>query len=192
MEEFAEKIEQILCDYRVEDKLNPKKENILKWVSQFREENQKVILEETLNILNKRYLTADDVNIFLKGLISNKKLVGSDVKNYWENVSLLNIQKNGKSQSILNEKFQKLIFDKLEIELPIDDLKKKYFIHLDDFLFTGNRLRNDLRDWIPKAPSGKRLDIIYFGYYKSGQYYTSSKWIKKIIPIIYKSSFGDC
>lgn len=178
MDKIAKKIEDILADYRVEDKLNPKKENILKWVSQFREVNQKIILEEMLHIFSRRYLTKSDINIFLEGLVKNKKLAGVKPKDYWSNVSLLAIQKDGDSQRMMNKKFNKIIKEELNIDLPENDLKKKYFLHLDDFLFTGNRLRTDLQEWFKTAPFEKRLDIIYIGYHKSGQYYLSQKWLK--------------
>jgi len=54
MDDLAQKLADILVDYRKGESLNPKKENVLQWVSQFSAENQSVILEEMANSHSKR------------------------------------------------------------------------------------------------------------------------------------------
>lgn len=143
MEQLAEEMAEILKDYRQSKGLNPKKENILKWVAQFNEENRLIILEEMIHIFKQRYLLENEVDGFLKDLISNTNLTKNNL-NFWEEVSLLQIQRNGKSQETMNEKFKRIIKEEKNIDITINDLTKKHFIHLDDFLFTGNRLKTDL------------------------------------------------
>lgn len=180
--EYAGKIEKEVSDYRKEESLNPKQENILKWVSQFSEVNQEVILKEMLHIFSSRYLTEIEVDSFLTKLVTNKKLTLNKGLEYWNEISLLDIQDNGNSQKMMNEKFINIVKKLTKVELPINDYKKKHFIHLDDFLFTGNRLRHDLNNWFKVAPKNIKLEIIYIGYYKSGQYYVSNNWLKKNNP----------
>lgn len=174
IEVLAEHIADILKDYRQDEGLNPKKENVLTWVAQFNQENRLIILEEMIYIFQQRYLIEDEVDRFLKGLISNTNLTKNN-PNFWEEVSLLQIQKNGKSQELMNVKFKQIIKDEKNIDISINDLTKKHFIHLDDFLFTGNRLKTDLIDWLKTAPKGSSLDIIYIGYYKNGQYHAKQE-----------------
>ncbi len=179
MEQLADELAKLLSDYRKSEKLNPKKENVLKWINQFSKENRKIVLEEMVHVFKHRYLTEEKVDNFLIGLVKNEKLTKND-PNFWRDISLLDIQKNGHSQTIMNEKFKKIIKDKTGIDVAINDNSKNYFIHIDDFLFTGNRLKIDLTDWITnQAPKNANLDIIYIGFYKNGQYHVKEE-LKKI------------
>lgn len=178
LDEKIEKLADILKDYRARELLNPKKENITLWINQFSDENREIILDEMINIFNKLYLTEEEVQTFLTGLLTNKKLAGANYQNYWNEVSLLDIQTDGSSQKIMVEKFKDIIHNEMKINVSINDNEKKKFIYIDDFLFTGGRLRNDLNEWFKNAPQNARLDIIYVGYFKSGQYYTESTWLK--------------
>ncbi len=173
-QDLAEEMAKKLKDYRQSEGLNPKKENILKWVAQFSEENRLLILEEMIHIFEQRYLCENELDRFLNGLISNTNLTKNN-PNFWEEASLLQIQKNGKSQELMNEKFKQIIKQEKNIDISINDLTKKHFIHLDDFLFTGNRLKTDLIDWLKTAPKDASLDIIYIAYYKNGQYHANQE-----------------
>lgn len=174
IEVLAEHIADILKDYRQDEGLNPKKENVLNWIVQFSEKNRLLILEEMIHIFKQRYLLENEVDKFLKGLISNTNLTKNN-PNFWEEVSLLQIQKNGKSQELMNVKFKQIVKEEKNIDISINDLTKKHFIHLDDFLFTGNRLKTDLIDWLKTVPKDSSLDIIYIAYYKNGQYHVKQE-----------------
>lgn len=184
MEKLADELAKLLSDYREAENLNPKVENVLKWISQFSEENQSVILEEMIHLCSHIYLTESDVDKFLTGLITNEKLTLKNPSSFWSNVSLLDIQPIGKgfSQKIMNKKFKQLIQDILNVDVVTNENTKNHFIHVDDFLFTGSHLRHDLAEWFKTAPENAKLDIIYIGYYKSAQFYTEKKWLKSNNP----------
>lgn len=169
MEKLADELAKLLSDYRKPENLNPKVGNILKWVSQFSAENQSIILEEMIHVCKQRYLTEDEINEFLTGLVTNNKLTQNN-PSFWKNVSLLQIQQNGHSQRIMNEKFKQIVKKSTGIDITINDVTKEHFIHLDDFLFTGNRLKTDLSKWLETALQNAKLDIVYIGYYKNGQF----------------------
>lgn len=174
MDNLAQKLADILADYRKDEYLNPKKENVLQWVSQFSAENQSTILEEMIHVCKQRYLTENEVDKFLTELVTNEDLTKND-PSFWNNVSLLQIQQNGYSQKIMNEKFKQIINGLTGIDVAINDNSKSHFIHVDDFLYTGNRLKTDLSKWLETAPENSKVDIIYVGYYKNGQYHTEQK-----------------
>ncbi len=146
----------ILKDYRSNENLNPTILNIEKWIHQFTVVNQKVILEEMIHIFKCRYLTELEVEDFLTKLVTNDKLV---TPNYWNEVSLLKVQTDGNSQNIMVDKFKNILNNEIQINVSINDNTKNKFIYLDDFLFTGGRLRNDLTEWFKNAPRNARLDI---------------------------------
>lgn len=184
MTEKIKQLAKLLKDYRADEFLNSKEANISKWLSQFTPTNQETILDEMINIANKLYLTKDEVDSFLKGLVSNKKLTNDNPSTFWLNVSLLDIQQNGKSQSEMVEQFKNIIFDELGINVAINDNTKTSFIYIDDFLFTGNKLYQDIKSCFKDVKDKKyRVDIIYVGYYKQGQYYYSQKLKKELTNI---------
>lgn len=185
---YDEKIEQlaeILKDYRANELLNPKKENIKLWLNQFSLGNQEIILDEMINICNKLYLTEIEIDDFLKGLVTNEKLTNHNPKHFWSNISLLNIQQNGNSQNMLVTKFQKIIFDEIGISVAVNDNTKNNYIYVDDFLFTGNRLFQDITKNFDINVNAK-IDIIYIAYFKQGQYYNNKRLINNFKNIDFK------
>ena len=86
MTEKIKQLAELLKDYRADEFLNPKEANISKWLSQFTPTNQETILDEMINIANKLYLTKDEVESFLKGLVNNKKLTNDNPSTFWQNV----------------------------------------------------------------------------------------------------------
>ena len=178
MKKLTKELAEIFKDYRKNENLNPTSENVKNWVEQFSKKNQKTILEEMIHVCNQRYLTEAEVDNFLKGLITNKELTNDNPKEFWKNVSLLQIQTDGNSQNVMVEKMKTLIYKEIGIYVDINNNSKRHFIYIDDFLFSGSRVRHDLSTWFKKAPKKSKLDIIYVGYYKSGHYFTSKKWMK--------------
>jgi len=178
MEKLVSQLAGILKDYRSDERLNPTPQIIEKWISQFTPQNQQVILKEMIHIFNKMYVSEQKIDKFLLRLITNKKLTNNNPKLFWSDVSLLNIQKDGQSQNIMVEKFKKLLWQDLEINIAINDYSKSHYIYLDDFLFSGMKLKTDLTTFMQDAPYNAKIDIIYIGYFASGKYYVKNKWLK--------------
>lgn len=178
MEKTIIQLAGILKDYRSEERLNPTPQIIKKWISQFTLENQQIILEEMVHIFSKMYVSEEEVDRFLLGLVTNEKLTNNNPKLFWSNVSLLNIQKDGQSQDIMVEKFKKLLLQQLKIDVAINDYSKSHYIYLDDFLFSGMKLRTDLTTFMQNAPYNSKIDTIYIGYFTSGKYYVKDVWLK--------------
>jgi type II secretory pathway predicted ATPase ExeA len=144
MEKLIVQLANILKDYRSDEMLNPTPQIIQKWINQFTKENQQIVLKEMIYILNKTYISEERINNFLLELITSKKLINNNPKLFWSNVSLLNIQKDGQSQNIMVEKFKKLLWKQLKVNVAVNDYSKLHYIYLDDFLFSGMKLRTDL------------------------------------------------
>ena len=178
MEELVTQLAGILKDYRSDEGLNPTPQIIKKWISQFTPQNQQVILKEMIHIFDKMYVSEQEIDKFLLGLITNENLTNNNPKLFWSNISLLNIQKDGQSQNIMVEKFKKLLWQELKINVAINDYSKSHYIYLDDFLFSGMKLRTDLTTFMQHAPYNAKIDTIYIGYFTSGKYYVKDKWLK--------------
>jgi len=73
-----------------------------------------------------------------------------------------------------------LFSEQLEEEhgFGIDDCGQgdEVFIYLDDGIFTGNRVRRDLENWIrDHAPAQAKVHVICIAQHSGGQYYASGK-----------------
>ena len=47
-------------------------------------------------------------------------------------------------------------------------MSEKYYVYLDDGLYTGSRLRKDIKRCIEMIPEGSRIDVIYMIACQSG------------------------
>jgi hypothetical protein len=67
MEKLVTQLTGILKDYRSDERLNPAPQIIKKWISQFTQQNQQIILKEMIHIFNKMYVSEQEVDEFLLG-----------------------------------------------------------------------------------------------------------------------------
>lgn len=174
-QEACNKIAEIIADYRDGEFGNYDSSHVEKWVAQFDEDEQEIVLLETLRVLKRNYFTNEKFSKFVSALIDSNSVYKVEKDDYWRRVSLLDIQKNGSSQDELNEVLVNAITDQYEI----DDLVGKEsneFIYLDDFIFSGNRLFSDMRDWITDvAPKKCRVCVITIGWFIYGQWKTKQR-----------------
>jgi hypothetical protein len=73
-----------------------------------------------------------------------------------------------------------LIGRALKKECGLDPAKcgqnARRFVYLDDVLFTGNRIKNDLETWIKDdAPKSADVYVIIIGLHSGGQYYAGGR-----------------
>ena len=169
----------LFSDYRQKDGLNPTPEIIQKWILQFSKANREVILSEMVHIFRKMYISEQNIDNFLFGLVTNNNLTNSDPNNFWRNVSLLNIQKDGYSQDVMVHKFKETIYKQLNIDVAVNDYTKRHYIYVDDFIFSGKKLRTDLSTFLEVAPYNAKIDAIYIGCFSSGEYWLKNTWLKE-------------
>lgn len=184
--DVCKNIAEIIRDYRSGEFGRYDSSHVEKWISQFDEDEQEIVLLETLKILKRNYITRENFSQFVDALIDSDSVYKSEKDIYWKNVSLLNIQKNGNSQNELNN----VLAEKINSLYQVDNLigkKSDEFIYLDDFIFSGNRLFTDMQDWIANyAPDECRVCIITIGWFVYGQWSTENK-LKKIAKELNKN-----
>jgi len=76
-------------------------------------------------------------------------------------------------------KFKNFLWQYLKINIAINDYSKSHYIYLDDFLFSGMKLRTDLTTFMQYAPYNAKIDIIYIGYFTNGKWFTIDEWFSK-------------
>ena len=174
--ELLESIAENIVDYREGDVPRRSPKRIERWVSQFPEEAQNGILAEMDHLLTETYISHDDMISFLRGLATHNKFCNGDPKTFWKRANLLDIQQGGNSQREMLTIFGELL--KQEVGLKVSDCGSEHgpFIYLDDGIFGGGRILQDISIWISKtAPEKCELRIVVAALHMLGQYYVGKK-----------------
>ncbi len=178
---LLESIAKITADYRAGELAAPTPEHIDTWVNQFDRAVQEPILQELNHVFKKTYFSRKKVEEFLISLLNAEKLVGDDPCAFWKTVNFLNIQGGGKSQIEMLHIFDGLL--QAQSGYGIDECgeNSSIFVYLDDFIFSGNRLRHDFENWVGSvAPQNAVVHIITIGLYKYGKNYANQKILMTI------------
>ena len=121
-------------------------------------------------------------HVFKRTYISQNRAIESlaDIANrfpckFWQDAHILDIQKNGRSQSEIQELFLPILREKCGSGIDYRDSSGGIFVYLDDGIFSGNRVIQDLSDWTQTdAPDNATLYIIAIAIHEGGRY-----WIEK-------------
>ncbi len=149
--------------------------HVNRWIEQFEENERQLVLEETLHILQSQYITREKFTEFVSTVIDFDKIHEGNPRQFWESASLLQIQLHGNSQRELNDIFCNVLQAKYQVGGIVNNRSLNYF-YIDDFIFSGNRLYNDINEWVQQeSPENCQLNIVTIGYYTSGQYETQRK-----------------
>ena len=184
---LLQSIADTIVDYRAGQICTPTPGHVQKWVDQFDKNVQIAILKEIDHVLKQTYISKTTVEQFLSGLVVNNKITGGDPCPYWSSVKFLDIQKGGNSQHDMLEMFGAALNS--ECGLNLDDCTgtSGTFVYLDDGIYTGNRLLNDLRSWIQSdAPKNAELNVIVMALHRGGKWYVK-KELRKATDSVGKS-----
>jgi len=167
--------------YRKGDLPEPMPGHVDRWLRQFTPAQQLPFLREFAHVIKQTFITRKNVKDFLRHLVTNQKLAGSDPTAYWSSANFLNIQQNGQSQKAMLKLFAKCLKD--ECGLDLDDCGEDGgdFIYLDDVMFSGNRVGNDMERWINEdAPAVAKVQVIVAAWHTGGLFLVQRK-LKDII-----------
>jgi len=168
-------IASTIADYRAGEIDAPTPEHVETWIKQFDSEVQEPMLEELDHVLTQTYIPKATVQKFLSSLVKNKNLAGGDPCSFWETVKYLDIQGGGNSQREMLGMFASLLQE--ECDLEIDDCggDPVAYLYLDDGIFTGNRIRNDIRSWLQSdAPQDAKVHVVTIALHRGGRYYATA------------------
>ena len=126
--------------------------------------------------LKKTYFSRKATRNFLSNLSKTKKLVGDDPYAFWQNVKFLNIQGGGASQDEMLILFGNILKNKYNLDVVDCGADSHTFVYLDDAIFTGNRVKQDIESWISdEAPVNSYVHIITIALHSGGYYYAGKK-----------------
>lgn len=175
LDDLADSIADTVGDYRNDEIGGRSSEDVLDWVGQFDAANRLAILTEMDHVLKKVYISRETAESFLRTIATHKELVGDDPEAFWCDTQLLQIQQGGRSQSELVGIFDDVLQDECEIGCEDCD-GEETFVYLDDAVFSGNRLLNDLRPWIANdAPDRATVHVVVMALHTGGWHYATSR-----------------
>lgn len=147
-------------------------DHVTKWLNQFDENERALVIRVTADLLQRYFITEQIESNFLENFFGMQSFLIKDTVPLF-----LNIQKQGNSQKILYEKFERM---RLNRELKT---RKNSYIYVDDFIFSGGRVTQDLIPWLESLEENSELIIGLIGWYKTGQYQVSKRISSKIEEI---------
>lgn len=175
--ELLESIATTITDYRDGEIKRPTPEHVDRWIRQFDKGVQLDILVELDYVLKNSYLSRAYVEEFLGLLAANPIMFGEDSCSFWKKVVFLNIQGGGRSQRDMLKMFNEILLE--ECNLGIKDCANHpegVYLYLDDGIFTGSRVINDLSNWIQNhAPQKAKVHVVIMAAHKGGQWHANTK-----------------
>ena len=155
-------------------------QHIKQWINQFEIFEQDFIASIVIKLLENRYITKKEEVEFIDELFENQSLKIDGTMPL-----PLQIQGNGKSQKHLVQHYQKVFSEHPKITYSQDRV-----IYLDDFIFSGGRIYQDLTNWIPRQEKSHKIYVGVIGCHSS-TWQTKKKLKNKIFDNNQKNNLNS-
>ena len=153
-------------DYRAGEIAEPTPEHVDRWISQFSRDAQVPVLRELDYVFKRTYISKAKMQRWLE------KIAADSPCEFWKGAHLLNIQKDGSSQREMCDLFVSILRRQCGHGAGHAGADEGNFIYLDDAIFTGNRVVDDLCGWIgEQAPKKATLRITVIALHTLGKYW---------------------
>ena len=178
---LLDSVASTLRDYRSGDRRALTPDHVDRWIRQFDAEIQLPLLREVGFTMKQTYFSRSKVDWFFKRLITRQKLTGSDSCSFWSSAQILQIQKQGYSQSEIRSVFSSDL--ESECGFSVEDCglgsEPGAYVYLDDALFSGDRIVTDLTDWISlQSSTNLALHIVVIASHKYGEWRCKTRLVK--------------
>ncbi len=177
---LIESMVETISDYRKGACGPPTPGHVEKWLRQFDKEAQLPILREMDHVLKRTYFSERRVKRFLESVYRAEKLVGDEPCSFWKNVKFLDIQRGGNSQKDMLALFNEILSKECGFSVNSCGKNPHSFVYLDDALFTGNRIKQDLEPWVTDhMADNATIHVITIALHTRGYCY-ASKNIRRV------------
>ncbi len=161
-----------VTDYRINEIERVDAAHVLRWIGQFDQNDQPIILAEMERLLDKCYISRAAAKSVIEGLALNVELAGSTPKDFWKTMGFLRLQSGSQSQTDMLALLNEVLGEKFGLDTASQDSAAKTYVYLDDISFSGNQVKNDLLDWAEKKNiQNATVHIILIAAYSQGEYY---------------------
>ncbi len=162
-ENLLASIANTIKDYRVGEIAELTPDHVDRWIRQFGDDVQVLMLRELNHIFQRTYCSKDKIVSLLQTLVHHPpNLSTQSVCSFWQRAQILNIQQNGESQAVIRSLFGGVLHFECGLDIDQTVANGNTSIYLDDALFTGNRIIRDLGNWMPQAPEKATVYICVF------------------------------
>ncbi len=153
-------------DYRAEEIAEPTPGHVDRWIRQFDGDVQVPMLRELDYVFRYNYISKSRMQQLLGNIASSASC------DSWRARHILSVQRQGGSQATLREMFGVALKERCGSSIHYQGSSDGPFVYLDDVIFTGNRVIQDLSAWISRdAPQGAQLYVFVIAAYQSGKYW---------------------
>ena len=171
----------ILADYRHGEIAPVTEEHVKEWAQQFPADEQEILIDEITHVLRQTFVTRNTAAEFLSKLPQNVSLASGALEEFWREVNILQIQTRGLSQIRMNEQLIEQINKDFGFYKEPNEGKNETFLFIDDGLFTGSHVYNDISKWVTElAPPACTIHIIVMALHLYGHWNTSKRLEKCI------------
>lgn len=170
-----------ISDYRAGEIAAPTPEHVDRWVKQFERGSQDTLLQEIDHVLKETYFSKKQITGFLTRLVTNSKLAGDEPCKFWRKTHFLAIQQHGESQKKMLALFDAALKSQCGLRISECGQEGGDYVYLDDAMFSGSRVGNDLAPWIEgTAPANVTVHVIVAAIHTGGAYLVGER-LKKAI-----------
>jgi len=184
-------IADTIKDYRAGEIPKPTPDHVDRWIKQFDPAVQLLMLREMDHVLKRTYFSKSGVSGSFAHQINNKQLAGNNPSDFWRAAHLLDIQLHGHSQTEIRELFGEALKKQCGLEIDKCGAPGGAFIYLDDVLFSGSRIGNDLSAWIAdEAPSKGTVRVLVIAAHRLGEWQCTERLNKAAAKAGKQLDFG--
>jgi hypothetical protein len=187
-------VASVIADYRDGELAPMDGDHVGRWVRQFNPDAQIPILGELQHVFGQTYLGRQRFRAYLSDLAINTPQASIDPRSFWKSANFLDIQQNGQSQREMLRLFADVLSSDLALELNECGGSAGPFVYLDDVIFSGGRVQQDLGAWIREtAPSRAVVFVLSMVSHTYGEYDSKRKLRElaqecgKDVELIFKS-----
>lgn len=157
-------------DYRAGEILERTPARVARWIDQFSDDVQVPMLRELDHVFKRTYVSRNRAIELLTEIANHFPC------KFWQDAHLLDIQQDGRSQSEIRDLFLLILQERCGSDIDQRSSSGGIFVYLDDAIFSGNRIINDLSRWTQKdAPYKSKLYIITIAIHRSGRYWIEER-----------------
>lgn len=191
-DDLLENVAKTISDYRVGELTSPTPEHVDRWVRQFGKDAQVPLLREVAHVLGQTYFSKQGITKFLSGETTNAALVGNNPSAFWRSANFLDVQQDGSSQKDMLKFFDAALYKEFGFRIGECGSQGGPFIYIDDAIFSGNRVGNDLCDWMSfgSAPAQAVVHVLVLATHTLGEWQLKERLKKHANEVGKNITFG--
>lgn len=165
-------------DYRAGEIAPIDSGRVERWLNQFDQAVQDLVLVEVDHVLSKTYIRRGEFETFFAEVITDADLVGDDPNAFWVRGQFFDQPQRGHSQSAMLQLFNAALQKECGLSVSRGEVGGPV-IYVDDAVYTGMHVINDLTPSISDAPSHTDFVLIFYAAHNEGIAYAQQQLTRR-------------